>query len=112
MRNALWIAALAVSLSAGAASAQSAESAAELRAEAAVSAPAVQADVRADARADSRTAAAPADPHCLRQTGSRVAARGKRGCAGYGRSYERTELQRTGETDLGQALRKLDPRLN
>lgn len=51
------------------------------------------------------------DPTCLTQTGSRVQARGNTTCAGYGRSYSREDLDHTGEVDVGQALRKLDPRL-
>lgn len=51
------------------------------------------------------------DPTCLSQTGSRIQSRGNDACAGHGRSYSRDDLDRTGEVDVGQALRKLDPRL-
>nr|WP_175429136.1 hypothetical protein [Lysobacter enzymogenes] len=42
---------------------------------------------------------------------ARASPRAASDCAGQGRSYDRKDLQRTGETDVGQALRKLDPRL-
>lgn len=110
MRNILWIAALAALLGAGAAVAQT-----PVQADAQVRADAVQPTAapaaNAGAKADAGVAASAADPTCLKQTGSRIAARGKRDCAGQGRSYDRKDLQRTGETDVGQALRKLDPRL-
>ncbi|MGO1073158.1 hypothetical protein [Lysobacter sp. CA199] len=73
----------------------------------------------ATAQADAKPAAAAAaakkdrrDPTCLTQTGSRLQPRSQNGCAGYGRSYSRDDLDRTGRTDVGQALRQLDPRLN
>ena len=69
------------------------------------------------AAADAKPAAVAAkqdrrDPNCLTQTGSRVQSRNQKDCVGYGRSYSRDELDRTGRTDVGQALRQLDPRLN
>lgn len=70
----------------------------------------VQAGDRADARADSRPANKKAsDAQCLRQTGSRIQSRAKGDCAAYGRSYDRDDLNRTGETDTASALRRLDP---
>ncbi|MGJ7901878.1 hypothetical protein [Lysobacter sp. 1R34A] len=79
----------------------------------------VRAGVRADVQADARLAAQTDkagkhrhDPNCLRHTGSRLQPRGKDGCiGGAGRSYSRDDLDRTGEVDVGEALRKLDPRL-
>lgn len=110
MRNILWIAALAASLGAGAAVAQTpAQAGAQVRADAVQSTVAPAGN--AGAKADAGVAATAADPTCLKQTGSRIAARGKRDCAGRGRSYDRKDLQRTGQTDVGQALRQLDPRL-
>ncbi|QWP76378.1 hypothetical protein J5226_22790 [Lysobacter sp. K5869] len=104
MRNVIWIVALATVFGAGAASAQTAPD--RTRDEAATTA------AQTDAKTDPAAAqAARKDPNCLTQTGSRVQARGKSACAGYGRSYDRKDLERTGETDVGQALRKLDPRL-
>jgi len=103
MRNLVWTALLAAALGAGAASAQTAP--AQDRDDAATAA-------QTDAKTDPAAAqAARKDPNCLTQTGSRVHTRGKPACAGYGRSYDRKDLERTGETDVGQALRKLDPRL-
>lgn len=52
-----------------------------------------------------------ADRNCLRETGSRVirADRTGRKCAmAAGRAYTREDLDRTGEVDLADALRKLD----
>ncbi|SDY41308.1 hypothetical protein SAMN04487939_10227 [Lysobacter sp. yr284] len=104
MRNVLWIAVLAASLGAGGAAAQTpAPTGAQVRADA------VQAD--AGAKADADAAASAANPTCLKHPGSRVPVRGKRDCAGHGRSYDRKELERTGQADVGQALRSLDPRL-
>lgn len=68
--------------------------------------------VAADARADagSRPANKKAnDAQCLRQTGSRIQSRAKGDCAAYGRSYDRNDLNRTGEIDTASALRRLDP---
>jgi opacity protein-like surface antigen len=108
MRNIVCIAALAAALGAGAASAQTVQAQADARVEP------VRTDAQAGVQADPAAAqAARNDPRCLTQTGSRIQAssRGKPACAGYGRSYDRKDLERTGETDVGQALRKLDPRL-
>lgn len=55
------------------------------------------------------------DVFCLRHTGSRIPMRadrrtGKKDCvAASGRAYTRDDLGRTGEIDLADALRKLDP---
>jgi len=57
------------------------------------------------------------DRNCLRQTGSRITAshnakvtKNKQQCAPFnGRSYSREDIERTGETDIADALRKLDP---
>lgn len=62
------------------------------------------------------------DAHCLRYTGSYiVASKNKQddmrnGSAGHrhcisaaGRVYTREDMQNTGQTDIGQALRMLDP---
>ncbi|QQP96100.1 hypothetical protein [Lysobacter enzymogenes] len=105
MRKILQAAMLTTAFFAAAASAQTAPTGARSADE-----PAAQVDAPAAAQADP-AAAQRNDPRCLTQTGSRVQARGKNACAGYGRSYDRKDLERTGETDVGQALRKLDPRL-
>lgn len=51
------------------------------------------------------------DINCLRETGSRITKRdGKPRCTGQpGRSYTKDDLDRTGHTNLGDALRALDP---
>ena len=79
-------------------------------------------DTSGDARFDS-TAKPQIDRNCLPQTGSRIVARGnatrsasdltdkhgKRCVAASGRVYSREDIERTGEVDLADALRKLDP---
>jgi len=68
------------------------------------------------------------DRHCLRQTGSRIVPRANstrartasnrdemqaRQCiAANGRVYSREDLERTGEVDIADALRKLDPSIH
>jgi len=68
------------------------------------------------------------DRHCLRQTGSRIVARanttraraasnrggaqGRQCVAANGRVYSREDLERTGEVDIADALRKLDPAIH
>jgi hypothetical protein len=47
------------------------------------------------------------DPNCLTDTGSRIAS--KSGCRGYGRSYTNDDIERTGQTQAGDALGLLDP---
>jgi hypothetical protein len=67
------------------------------------------------------------DRYCLRQTGSWVIARdnavrerlagasdrkGRRCVAASGRVYSREDIDRTGEIDIADALRKLDPSIH
>lgn len=81
-----------------------------------------QAQPAGDAVAD--PAATPeVDRDCLRQTGSRIIARdnvprsararndrlSQRCVAASGRVYSREDIERTGEVDIADALRKLDP---
>ena len=50
--------------------------------------------------------------NCLRYTGTRIVSRdktGKRCVALNGRSYSREDIYGTGEVELSEALRKLDP---
>ncbi len=54
------------------------------------------------------TTAAMKDSNCLNDTGSRLPA-AKPGCRGYGRSYTDEDIQRTGLTNVGDALSLLDP---
>lgn len=51
------------------------------------------------------------EANCVRQTGSRIRQRdAKTACNGQpGRSYSKDELDRTGHTNLADALRTLDP---
>jgi len=47
---------------------------------------------------------------CIKDTGSRI--KSKEGdCRGPGRTYSRDDLDRTGEINAADALRKLDPAL-
>ena len=73
----------------------------------------------ADQRAEDRQLLS--DRNCLRQTGSRIVARAnrqadelkdptRRRCAPVsGRSYDRDDLDRTGQTNVADALRMFDP---
>lgn len=47
----------------------------------------------------------------MSQTGTRLQPRHRSNCIANGRSYTREDLDRTGQVDVGEALRKLDPRL-
>ena len=47
---------------------------------------------------------------CVAETGTRIRARaGREGCRFVGRSYGADDLRRTGESDVGRALQRLDP---
>jgi len=71
-------------------------------------------------RADDVRADAEVDRFCLKETGSRipVASRvssnreGRRCTGANGRVYTREEIERTGEVDLADALRRLDPSIH
>jgi len=47
--------------------------------------------------------------HCLRQTGSHIPPKEGKCIPMPGRAYDKKDIERTGETELGPALRKLDP---
>lgn len=50
-----------------------------------------------------------ASPYCLQHTGSQIRQTGGRHrCTAIGTAYNREDLQRTGATDIGDALRRLD----
>jgi len=50
------------------------------------------------------------DRHCLRETGSHIAPKDKKTCVNAnGSSYSRDDIDRTGTTDLADALQHLDP---
>jgi hypothetical protein len=63
------------------------------------------------------------DRNCLRQTGSMITAsqnnkarragKAEKECANaFGRAYSREDIERTGATDVAQALRMLDPAIH
>jgi hypothetical protein len=75
----------------------------------------VDAAVSADAQAASDPPAKERNSNvgCVKNTGTNIRPRdpktGKALCIGPGRSYSREQIDRTGETDLADALRRLDP---
>ncbi len=62
------------------------------------------------------------DRNCLRQTGSMIttsanhkarrAGKEEKCANAFGRSYDREDIERTGATDVAQALRMLDPAIH
>lgn len=84
-------------------------------------------DTNADTYLDKK-AAPEIDRNCLRQTGSRIGTgynstrnssardrtdkNARRCIAGNGRVYTREDIDRTGEVDIADALRKLDPAIH
>jgi len=58
------------------------------------------------AKPEAHTAAAE-NPGCLTETGSRISVKGE--CRGPGRAYTTDDINRTGATTAGDALRLLDP---
>lgn len=57
----------------------------------------------------SSTEAKPAQAGCVRSTGTRIKSK-KDDCLGFsGRTYTSEDLARTGDSDVGAALRRLDP---
>ena len=85
-------------------------------AQAQVQAAPLQADasVAADAQAtdDAATRQHASNVGCVKDTGTNIRPRdpktGKPLCIGPGRSYSREQIDRTGQTDLADALRRLD----
>lgn len=67
------------------------------------------ADKTAETRPDPR-----AERNCIRHTGTRMKVRDRDGCIAIapGRSYSRDDIERTGETDVADALRRLDPSIS
>lgn len=60
-------------------------------------------------RDDGGTRQAP-DTGCIRESGTRLRKRDKKGCTGApGQSYDRDQIDRTGAIDTGDAIRKLSP---
>lgn len=69
--------------------------------------PKTKAKIAADAQTNKD-----AQRNCLRYTGTRIPASklGSKGCVmANGRVYSREDIDRTGEVDIADALRKLDP---
>ncbi|MEP6906626.1 MAG: hypothetical protein ABI858_01395 [Pseudoxanthomonas sp.] len=72
-------------------------------------------EVNVSAETDKSPSAASelADRNCLKHTGSRISPRadpqGRKCISASGRSYSKDDLDRTGEIDLADALRRLDP---
>jgi hypothetical protein len=52
--------------------------------------------------------AATNNPNCLTDTGDRLSS-DKAACRGFGRSYSKDDIDRTGLTSAGDALGRLDP---
>lgn len=85
-----------------------------------VSAQSAQVDEPEEAAPARASKAKAADRFCIQGTGSRIVAtrnaRNKaeeRECvASNGRVYTRSDIERTGDVDLGDALRRLDPSIN
>lgn len=62
--------------------------------------------------AEIEAAAIEASRNCLRATGSRIVRSGPERCNRLpGSVYSREDLDRTGQTDVGHALERLDPRI-
>ena len=100
----------------GSASAQAVSVDAQAQADTVVAPPAnVDAQVAANAQAsvDGRKDANRSSVGCVKETGTNIRPRdpktGKALCIGPGRSYSREQIDRTGQTDLADALRRLDP---
>lgn len=106
---------LGLLLAAGPLAAQTAPPAeAEPAVEAASEAPVVYASTTDESEANAKPEV---DRNCLRHTGSRLIQReqkkGKRACAPVnGRVYTREDIDRTGRTDIADALRVLDPSIH
>ena len=74
---------------------------------------AVAADAQVAANTDAANAKRTSNVGCIKDTGTNIRPRdpktGKALCIGPGRSYSREQIDRTGQTDLADALRRLDP---
>lgn len=46
------------------------------------------------------------EPHCLKETGSKIE---REGCAGHGRTVSREELEQSGHPQTGDALKRTIP---
>ena len=74
---------------------------------------AVAADAQGVGNTDAANAKRTSNVGCIKDTGTNIRPRdpktGKALCIGPGRSYSREQIDRTGQTDLADALRRLDP---
>ncbi|QGW64405.1 hypothetical protein GOY17_05425 [Lysobacter soli] len=74
---------------------------------------AVAADAQIAGNTDAANAKRTSNVGCVKDTGTNIRPRdpktGKALCIGPGRSYSREQIDRTGQTDLADALRRLDP---
>ena len=61
------------------------------------------------ARPDTRTAAAATARPCPQDTASRIPLRPGECSSSPGRTYSEKDMERTGQTDVGDALQLLDP---
>jgi len=105
-RLALTAALLGLAFAASAQTAAPAEPATPQAADAAPAQASANQD-KADAKKDEL-----ADRNCLQHTGSRLIradSKGRKCANAAGRSYSKEDIDRTGATDLRDALRKLDP---
>ncbi|MBU8975257.1 MULTISPECIES: hypothetical protein [unclassified Lysobacter] len=114
-RAALLAAGLFV-LGLGSASAQAVSADAQAQANAPQAAVDAQAASDAQVSPDGRNDTKRPTAGCLKETGSNIRTRdpktGKPVCIGPGRSYTREQIDRTGQTDLADALRRLDPSIH
>jgi hypothetical protein len=74
-----------------------------------VSASVIACSTAAPARPDSRTAAA---APCPQNTASRIPMRPGECSSTPGRAYSNEDIERTGQTDVGEALQMLDPSIS
>jgi hypothetical protein len=61
---------------------------------------------------DKATAKARPPAGCVGQTATRIPVKDDKTCAGFGATYTRDDIDKTGQTTLGPALRMLDPSIS
>lgn len=71
--------------------------------------PAASPSAGSSSQPSAQRAARADDRNCIRETGSHIPVKKGQCLPVNGRSYSQEDLQRTGETQLGRALQKLDP---
>ena len=55
------------------------------------------------------TTAAAAKPTCVPETASRIPVKDSKYCSGFGSTYDKQDVDNTGQQDLSRALPMLDP---